>query len=141
MAYSENVEATNILKLLKQMQTVHKQLTLLPFFIKCASISALQYANINSVCGAARDDDGYASEFVIKKDHNFSIGVSSAEGMLFPNIKQIQNKSILQINEELIKLRERASKGLLNSDDFEEGTFAVVGELAGAYCYPTILSP
>ena len=48
------------------------------------------------------DAEGYIKEFVIKKDHNFSIAIDSKEGLTVPNIKRVQDKSILQINEEII---------------------------------------
>ena len=44
------------------------------------------------------DEDGYIMEYVIKKDHNFSIAIDSKDGLTVPNIKKVQEKSILQIN-------------------------------------------
>ena len=60
-----------------------------------------------------------------------------------PNIKEVQNKSILQINEELLALRDRAANGQLGAEDFKDATFTVssVGNLGGRYFVPTILSP
>lgn len=95
--------------------------------------------NVNS----ETDEEGYIKEYVIKKDHNFSIAIDSKEGLTVPNIKKVQDKSILQINEELIKLREKAEKGSFSSSDFEDSTFSIssVGNLGGTYFVPTILRP
>lgn len=80
---------------------------------------------------------------MIKKSHNFSIAIDSKEGLTVPNIKDIQNKSIIAINEEIGVLREKTDKGLLTEADFEEGTFSVssVGNIGGMYFVPTILRP
>jgi pyruvate/2-oxoglutarate dehydrogenase complex dihydrolipoamide acyltransferase (E2) component len=48
---------------------------------------------------------------VIKHDHNFSIAIDSPDGLTVPNIKKVQEKSILGLNNELIELREKASNG------------------------------
>jgi pyruvate/2-oxoglutarate dehydrogenase complex dihydrolipoamide acyltransferase (E2) component len=49
----------------------------------------------------------------------------------------------LQINEDIIKLREKAEQGKLGPNDFANGTFSVssVGNLGGTYFVPTILRP
>jgi pyruvate/2-oxoglutarate dehydrogenase complex dihydrolipoamide acyltransferase (E2) component len=35
------------------------------------------------------DQEGYIYEYVIKKDHNFSIAIDSKDGLTVPNIKKI----------------------------------------------------
>jgi len=68
---------------------------MLPFFVKACSISMLQYPIVNSHFNPETDDEGYIKEYVIKKDHNFSIAIDSKDGLTVPNIKKIQDKSIL----------------------------------------------
>lgn len=79
----------------------------------------------------------------MKKDHNFSIAVDSKDGLTVPNIKQIQNKSILEINQDLNELRQKIETGGLTQADFADGTFSVssVGNLGGKFFVPTILRP
>jgi len=52
-----------------------------------------------------------------------------------PNIKRVQDKSILEINEEIIKLRDKAESGKLTQADFDDATFSIssVGNLGGTY--------
>lgn len=49
----------------------------------------------------------------------------------------------MDIQRELIDIRERADKGGLTARDFEEATFSVssVGNIGGTYFVPTILRP
>ena len=67
-----------------------------------------EYPIINSHFNPETDEEGYIKEYVIKKDHNMTIAIDSKDGLTVPNIKKVQDKSILQINEEIIKLREKA---------------------------------
>jgi 2-oxoisovalerate dehydrogenase E2 component (dihydrolipoyl transacylase) len=102
-----------------------------------------QYPLVNSHFNPETDEDGYIKEYVIKKDHNFSIAIDSKDGLTVPNIKKVQEKSILKINEDIIKLREKAEKGQLTAADFDDSTFSIssVGNLGGTYFVPTILRP
>jgi len=80
---------------------------------------------------------------VLKHDQNYSVAIDSPDGLTVPNIKQVQNKSILQINEALKDLSTRATNGGLTKADFDDGTFSVssVGNIGGRYFVPTILRP
>jgi 2-oxoisovalerate dehydrogenase E2 component (dihydrolipoyl transacylase) len=121
----------------------HKNLTILPFFVKAASLAMKEYPIVNTQVNPETDSEGYIKEYVIKKDHNFSIAIDSKEGLTVPNIKRVQDKSILEINEEIMQLRDKAESGKLTQTDFEDATFSIssVGNLGGTYFVPTILRP
>jgi 2-oxoisovalerate dehydrogenase E2 component (dihydrolipoyl transacylase) len=116
---------------------------MLPFFIKACSLAMQEYPLMNTHIDNDLDDDGYIQRYVMKHDHNFSIAIDSPDGLTVPNIKRVQEKSILALNAELIELREKASNGGLTQADFENATFSVssVGNLGGKYFVPTILRP
>jgi len=80
---------------------------------------------------------------VIKRDHNFSVAIDSKDGLTVPNIKAVQNKSILKIDADLKSLIERTAANKLTADDFADSTFSVssVGNIGGRYFVPTILRP
>lgn len=96
--FQEEIDATELMKLRQLLKQNHKNLTILPFFIKAASLSMMEYPIVNSNFNPETDDDGYIKEYVIKKDHNFSIAIDSKDGLTVPNVKKVQEKSILQIN-------------------------------------------
>lgn len=73
----------------------YPSLTLLPFFIKAASLAMQKNPEVNVNVNPDVDSEGYIKEYVIKKDHNFSIAIDSKDGLTVPNIKKIQEKSIL----------------------------------------------
>ena len=112
--FQDEIDATDLMQLRLLIKKNYPNLTLLPFFIKAASLAMQKNPEVNLNVNPDVDSDGYIKEYVIKKDHNFSIAIDSKDGLTVPNIKKIQEKSILQINEELIQMRERVEKGLLN---------------------------
>lgn len=75
--------------------------------MKAASIAMEEYPIVNSQANPETDEDGYIKEYVMKKDHNFSIAIDTKDGLTVPNIKKVQEKSILQINNDIINIRER----------------------------------
>lgn len=141
--FSDSMDATALIALRKEMKKVHTNLTMLPFFIKACSIAMGEYPVINSHIDNELDDEGYIQRYVLKHDHNFSIAIDSPDGLTVPNIKQVQSKSILQINNDLKDLSARAANGGLTKADFDDGTFSVssVGNIGGKYFVPTILRP
>lgn len=141
--FQDEINATDLMKLRAQLKKNHKSLTILPFFVKAASLAMQQYPIVNSQFNPETDDEGYIKEFVIKKDHNFSIAIDSKDGLTVPNIKKVQDKSIIQINNDIIDLRERVDSGKLSAADFEDATFSIssVGNIGGTYFVPTILRP
>lgn len=61
----------------------------------------LKYPIVNSIVNPEMDSEGLIKEYVIKKDHNFSIAIDSKEGLTTPNIKNVNLKTIKQINQDL----------------------------------------
>ena len=87
--FSDELDATDLMSLRKTLKQNYNSLTLLPFFIKAASIAIKQEPLVNSNFNPETDEEGYIKEYVIKKDHNFSIAIDSPDGLTVPNIKQI----------------------------------------------------
>ena len=111
----------------------------LPFIIKAASLSLSESeftclnAHVNSDC----------SELIHRASHNIGVAVDSPDGLVVPNIKDCQNKSILEIALDLNELIERARNRKLTQDDTNNGTFTLsnIGAIAGTYCSPVVFPP
>lgn len=99
--FSDDMDVTSLLYLRKHAKAHIEGLTLLPFFIKALSLAMLEYPIINSIVNPDKDSEGLIKEYIIKKDHNFSIAIDSKEGLTTPNIKNINLKTIKQINQNL----------------------------------------
>jgi 2-oxoisovalerate dehydrogenase E2 component (dihydrolipoyl transacylase) len=141
--FSDDMDATALIKLRKELKASIPDLTFIPFFIKAISLAMNEYPIINSVVNPEVDSEGYIKEYVIKNDHNFSVAIDSKDGLTTPNIKQVNRKSILDINQDMRDVIERVNNSTLQKSDFEDGTFSVssVGNIGGKYFVPTILRP
>jgi len=111
--------------------------------MKAISLALLEYPDINSVVNPSLDNNGYIEEYVVKYNHNFSVAIDSGHGLTTPNIKNVNNKSILDINNSVREAIVRAEANTLTADDFHDGTFSIssVGNIGGKYFMPTILRP
>lgn len=87
--FSDEIDATRLIKLRNEMKKVHPKITYLPFFMKACSIAMLEYPTMNSHVDNELDNEGYIQRYVIKKDHNFSVAIDSSEGLTVPVIKKI----------------------------------------------------
>jgi len=101
------------------------KLTYTPFFIKAMSLALNDFPILNSLVNSKTGEDGYVYEYTIKRDHNISVAIDGPEGLVVPNIKRVQDKSVLDIQRELNGLKQRADSKKLISDDFNNGTFTV----------------
>ena len=48
-----------------------------------------EYPIMNSNINPELDAEGYIKEFVIKKDHNFSIAIDTKDGLSVPIVKNV----------------------------------------------------
>ena len=120
-----------------------KKITFLPFFVKAFSLALLDFPVFNSLSNPQVDKEGYIYEYIEKADHNISIAIDTPSGLVVPNLKAVQYKSILQINEEIRELIDRTRKGTLTQADLTNGTFTLsnIGNIGGMTGSPVIFRP
>ena len=75
--FSDEMDATHLIALRKEMKQAHPKLTMLPFFMKACSIALLEFPSMNSHIDNEVDDEGYIKQYVMKKAHNFSVAIDS----------------------------------------------------------------
>lgn len=139
--YSDEVDVTKLVQLrqtLKPHAAAHDiKLTFMPFFIKAASLALLQFPILNSSL------DVFTESVVYKAAHNISVAMDTPDGLVVPNIKNCEAKTIVQIANDLKELHVKGQKGQLTPDDFANGTFTLsnIGVVGGTYTAPTIMTP
>jgi len=101
------------------------KLTYTSFFIKAMSLALNDFPILNSLVNSKTGEDGYVYEYTVKKDHNISVAIDGPEGLVVPNIKRVQEKSVLDIQKELNLLKKKADTKKLTSEDLNNGTFTV----------------
>jgi 2-oxoisovalerate dehydrogenase E2 component (dihydrolipoyl transacylase) len=113
------------------------KLTFMPFFIKALSLCLTEFPQFN----ARLSEDGNAMTYF--DDHNIGFAVDSSAGLLVPNIKQVQNLSVLEIAEAMQRIVADAKRGKVSSSDLKGGTISIsnVGVLGGTTATPIINYP
>jgi 2-oxoisovalerate dehydrogenase E2 component (dihydrolipoyl transacylase) len=78
---------------------------------------------------------------VLVSSHNIGIAVDSPSGLVVPNIKGLQNLSVLEVAAELARLSEAARNNSLKPADLEGGTITLsnVGAIGGTYTSPILM--
>ena len=92
----------------------------MPFIIKAASLALSKYPIINSWY-----DKDRPFEYTIVENHNINFAIDSPKGLVVPNIKNVQNLSILEINDEFNRIISAAQSSTLGFKDLSEGTFSI----------------
>lgn len=112
-------------------------LTFLPFFIKAASMALSDFPMLNSCL------DSDQSSLIYKGSHNIGFAMDTAAGLVVPNVKDVQGKSILEIGQEVKRLQDEGRSSGLNPNDLTGGTFTLsnIGSIGGVFGVPVILPP
>jgi 2-oxoisovalerate dehydrogenase E2 component (dihydrolipoyl transacylase) len=113
------------------------KLSFMPFFIKSLSLALTEFEEIN----AQFDDE--SNTLKVFADHNIGLAVDSKVGLLVPNIKSVQNKSLLEVTQDLNRIIDAAREGKLSSADLKGGTVSIsnIGALGGTIATPVINKP
>ncbi|XP_041339282.1 lipoamide acyltransferase component of branched-chain alpha-keto acid dehydrogenase complex, mitochondrial isoform X2 [Pyrgilauda ruficollis] len=81
--------------------------------------------------------------FFIKASHNIGVAMDTEQGLIVPNVKNVQVCSVFDVAVELNRLQSLGSAGQLGTSDLTGGTFTLsnIGTIGGTYAKPVILPP
>jgi len=139
--FCDEIDLTKLIAMRSELKEQYKQqgvkLTMMPFFIKALSLAIKQFPVLNS---QVNDD---CSELTYFDDHNIGMAVDSKIGLLVPNIKSCQSKSIVDVANEVTRLTEAARDGRVSPDDLKGGTISIsnIGAIGGTIATPIINKP
>lgn len=92
----------------------------MPVIIKAISLAMNKYPVINSWY-----DKEKPFEYTLVENHNISFAIDSPNGLVVPNIKNVQNLTLLEVHEEFNRIIAAAQAGTLGAKELFEGTFSV----------------
>jgi 2-oxoisovalerate dehydrogenase E2 component (dihydrolipoyl transacylase) len=139
--YCEEIDMTELIALRAELKEIYAKqdikLTMMPFFMKAMSLAIKEYPLVNS---QVNED---CTELTYFNDHNIGMAVDSKVGLLVPNIKQVQTKSILDLANDIMRLTNDARSGRVASDDLKGGTITIsnIGAIGGTVATPIINKP
>eukprot|EP00980_Cylindrotheca_fusiformis_P009256 scaffold2018_cov113-Cylindrotheca_fusiformis.AAC.10 len=121
-----------------QLMAHKKSLPFLPYLCKAVSKALSQYPLLNS---SFQEDNSVS----LHKDHNLGIAMDTPRGLIVPVIRQVQDKSIAEIQLELQRLKELAQTGTVPTQDLQGATFTLsnIGAIGGGgtYMSPIVTPP
>ncbi|KAG6597792.1 Lipoamide acyltransferase component of branched-chain alpha-keto acid dehydrogenase complex [Phytophthora cinnamomi] len=125
----------NELKPLAELRGV--KLSFMPFIIKAASLALKHYPMLNATVNESE------TELTLVAAHNISVAMDTPTGLIVPNVKNVQTKSIMEIAEDLNRLQQLAVAGKLAPADLTGGTFSIsnIGSIGGTYMSPVLMVP
>jgi len=138
---SEEIEMDKLIDARSQLKALIEnegvKLSFMPFFIKAMSLALEQFPIINSQINSD------CSEVTYFDDHNIGLAVDSMIGLVVPNIKGVQNLSLLEVAKKSNELVDLARQGRLSSADLKGGTISIynIGVLGGTVATPVINAP
>ncbi|XP_001606109.2 lipoamide acyltransferase component of branched-chain alpha-keto acid dehydrogenase complex, mitochondrial isoform X2 [Nasonia vitripennis] len=139
--YSDEYDVSKLVKLRAELKEAFANeslsLSYMPFFLKAVSQALQRYPELN----AWIDEKNEGVD--IRKEHNISLAMDTPGGLVVPNIKNVQDLSILEIAKELNRLQALGKKASIPLADLTAGTFSLsnIGIVGGTYTKPVILSP
>ena len=137
----EQAQVNHLMQLKTDMKSrLEKQglkLGFLPFFIKALIPVIQEFPLFNAVY------DSQTKDIVFKEDLNIGFAVDSPQGLLVPVIKEVQNKSLLEIIKEVFEKAQQARESSIQRKDLTGGGFTLtnLGSLGGMSGAPIIQAP
>lgn len=139
--YGEEIDVTELLALRERLKLLveaqGERLTLMPFFMKAMALAVAQAPIVNAQLNAAGDELHYFPQC------NIGMAVDSKAGLLVPNVKGVEQLTLLDIAREVGRLTTSAREGRVDQADLKGGTISIsnIGALGGTYAAPIINAP
>ncbi|MDD5628726.1 MAG: dihydrolipoamide acetyltransferase family protein, partial [Elusimicrobia bacterium] len=124
-------------KMKAEAQAQGVRLTLLPFLVKAVVGALKRVPELNTALDEAK------GEIVFKAYYHIGVAVDTQDGLIVPNIKDADRKSVLQIARELEDLAQKARRRTLEVRDLKGGSFTITnyGSIGGLFGTPIINYP
>ena len=115
-----------------------KKITPLAFIVKALVASLKRFPSFNSSI-----DDIENGKITLKKYFHIGIAVDTPHGLMVPKIRNVNNKNIVNISEELKKVSEQSRNLKIDKKEFFGGSMTItsLGGIGGSFFTPIINYP
>jgi pyruvate dehydrogenase E2 component (dihydrolipoamide acetyltransferase) len=137
----DEADVTIIKRIKEKERTVAAErgvrLTYLAFAIKACTAALKRFPRLNATLEESGD------EFVLKRYYNVGIAIDTKSGLVVPNIKDAEQKSIFEIAAQIVDLVDRAEQRKIEVRELHGGTFTITnyGAVGGTFATPVINYP
>lgn len=139
----DKVNVTKLVEHRDRFKVIAKEkgikLTYTAYFVKAVAAILAKYPDLNASI------DEKTEEIVYKHYFNIGIATNTERGLLVPNIKDADRKSLFKIAKDLAENSEKAMNGKLSGEDMRNGSMTItnIGSIAtsGVWSTPIINQP
>ena len=124
----EEIDVSELIALREEIKGSGRSISATAFFIKVLSIALKEFPVFN----AKLDEENESIQLL--REHHIGIAVDTPEGLIVPVIRNVEQKNLNQIHEEMKRLTKLAQNDKLTVKDISGGTFTIsnVGPLGGS---------
>lgn len=133
----DKADITELEKLRKKFSKPDRKLTISPFLLKVMASALKNFPQFNVSIDPQR------GEVIYKKYVNIGVAVDTEFGLIVPVVKDVDQKSILQLTDELNAIAEKARAKKIMPDDLQGGcmTLTNLGGIGGHAFTPIVNWP
>ncbi|MDY6780473.1 MAG: dihydrolipoamide acetyltransferase family protein, partial [Halobacteria archaeon] len=141
VTHHDSVDVTRLVETREALREVAEErgisLTYTPLILKATAKALDEYPIFNS----RLDEEN--EEIVTEASYDIGVATATDDGLLVPVVKDVGEKSVLELAEEVGDLVSRARDRELGPDEMKGGTFTVtnVGSIGGEYATPIVNYP
>jgi pyruvate dehydrogenase E2 component (dihydrolipoamide acetyltransferase) len=138
---TDEVDVTDLVALRQRSKDVAAaqgvQVTLLPFIMKAVVAALRQHPQLNATLA---DDQRH---LLLKRYYHLGIATDTADGLIVPVIKDVEQKTLLALASELQRLTALARERHIPLADLRGGTFTIsnYGAIGGIFATPMLSMP
>jgi 2-oxoisovalerate dehydrogenase E2 component (dihydrolipoyl transacylase) len=124
----EEIDVSSLLDFRGELKKLNRNISATAFFLKALSLCLKEFPIFNA---SLNEKDEVIH---LKKEHHIGVAIDTQDGLMVPVVRNIDQKSITSIHQELKVLTEKALKDQLTVKDITGGTFTIsnVGPLGGS---------
>lgn len=113
------------------------KITFMPFIIKALTSTLKKHPIFNS------SFDDQTDEIIYKHYYNIGVAVDTPDGLILPNIKDADQKSIVELASEIKQLKDKAENRTLTLSELQSGTISITnyGVFDSSFGAPVIKHP
>ncbi len=133
----DKADVTELDKLRKKYSTMERGLTITPFLLKVMAAALKQFPQFNVSV------DMSTHEIIQKNYFNIGVAVDTDRGLIVPVIKNVDQKSIFQLTDDLKEISQKARDRKITLEEMQGGclTLTNLGGIGGTYFTPIVNWP
>ncbi|RKO99516.1 hypothetical protein CXG81DRAFT_14379 [Caulochytrium protostelioides] len=122
-----------------------KKITVMPIFLKAMSLALKPFPLLNAQlvtpAGGTGEADAAGASLRFRRAHHIGVAMDTPVGLIVPNVKHCEQKSLLEIALELERLKRLAKQGALSRSDLADGTITLsnIGAIGGTVLHPVLV--